>query len=459
MVAVSALDRLPASLLDALGPVAALDVSLAGSYLAQAQARASRVEDANGTPLYELVGDGVAVIRIQGLLARTALVWPGTVWFDGYDRIAAAVLAADAEPSVRARVMRIDSPGGAAAGCFEAVRQILGAERRTPLLAFADERACSGAIALAMTADEFHLPPEGEAGSIGTIFVHTDLSRALENAGIKKTAITDPSGKADAWPYWPLTDEAKATLQESVSATSATFYELVASRRGLTTEDVRGFNARTFVGRKAVEAGLANGVLSWSQVISRAEDLGRQKEQKRMKEAYSLLGLPATASAEEVDKAALAAKPLLDLGRKALEMTGAPGTEEAKGTLAAWKTSAGEAAQLRADAAATQAEKDQQERDGLYVQIAQREPPGSVWNGGDKTKGAQPWLAEMSLPALRSYVASRPQTPALRPLENDKSSVVEPTDEEVKAYAKANGIKNEGIARAELRARRAKEMV
>lgn len=170
---------------------------------------------------------------------------------------------------------------------------------------------------------------------------------------------------------------------------------------------------------------------------------------------YALLGLPENASTEDVEKAATAAKPVLELGKKALDMTGAPGAEEAKGTLTAWKAGAAEANQLRAEAAEQQKQRDAQEREMLYTQIAQREPPGSVWNGGDKTKGAQPWLAEMSLPALQSYVASRPQTPALRATEEGKLGEREPTEEEVKAHMKREGIKNEGIARADLKRRAA----
>jgi ClpP class serine protease len=449
--------------LDALGPVAALDPSLLAPYMAQAQARALRVEDPDGIPLYEIEGDGVAVIRVEGPLARRTLAWRGMVWFDGYDRIARAHLAADADPAVRARLQVIDSPGGAAAGLFDATRQVLEGTTRTPLVSYS-ERAASAGYALFAMADEGYVGSEDAVGSIGTIIVHTDISRALENAGVKMTAIVDPAGKANAWPYWSLSDEAKANLQEDVSALSQTFYEHVAAQRGLTVEAVKGLNARMFSGRKAVDAGLADGVASRSQVIARAETLGREKERERVEKVYSLLGLPATATVEEVNRAAASAAPLLELGRAALDATGEKEPVAAKGALKAMAEDAAEAATLRATVAANAAKAEKEERHGLLVKLAQVEPPALVWADTNATsKGPVPELAEMSTPALRSYVerrTNRPQPPATKVLTGaTKTTTREPTDDEVKAHMKCEGIKNEGVARADLKVRMAEGMV
>lgn len=446
---------------NSLGPVAALEPSMLAPYLAQAQAQASRVDNADGAPLYTVDGDGVAVIDIEGALSRYVLAWRGMVFLDGYDRIVQAHLAADADPRVRARAQRIDSPGGTASGLFESIRSVLEAPSRTPVITYLDEMGASAAIAWAYVGSEVYLPREGTAGSIGTILIHSDISRALENAGIKMTAITDPAGKANGWPYFPLTDEAKAALQERVSDLSATFYEHVAARRGMTPDAVRGLNARMFTGQKAVAIGLADGVMSWPQVLQRAGDLGRQKEQERMKSVYVLLGLPEGAKAEDVDKAAAEAKPLLDLGRAALEETGEKDAQAARGALKAMSRDAKDVAQLRAAQQANAAEADKKERHTLLVALAQVEPPALVWKDASaKTLEPHAELAEMATPALRAYVERRTKTPApvaTKTLSGANANSAEPNEEEIKAYAKKNGIKNEGIARAELRASRSLE--
>lgn len=442
-------------LLDVFGPVAALDPSLLAPYLAQAQARASRVDTVDGIPLYTIEGDGVAVVDIVGALSREVLAWRGMVWLDGYDRITQAILEADKDPAVRARALRIDSPGGVAAGIWESMAQVLGAEARTPILAYADERAASAAIAWALVAEEVYLPRSGEVGSIGTIALHADLSRALDMSGIKYTAIVDPKGKAEGWPYWPLSDEAKAAMQERVSSLTDLFVEHVAARRDMTPEAVRALNARMFSGQKAVEAGLADGVMSWSQVVARAEVLGRQREQERMKSVYALLGLPATASAEDVDKAAAAAAPVLELGRAALKETGETDPQAANGALKAMAKDARETSTLRASLEANAAKADQEERIALLVALAQVEPPSHVWQDGDKAKGPVLELAEMKTPALRAYVERRTKSPkpaATQQLSSGNGAASrEPTDEEVKAHMRRENIKNEGVARADLR--------
>lgn len=456
----SAVD-LALTIANSLGPVAALAPAELAPYMAQAQAKAARIDNADGEPLYTLEGDGVAVIDIEGALSRYALAWRGMVWLDGYDRIQQAILEADNDSRVRARALRIDSPGGTASGLFEAIRNVLEADSRTPIITYLDEMGASAAIAWAYVGSETYLPREGSAGSIGTILIHSDISRALENAGIKMTAITDPAGKANGWPYFPLTDEAKATLQERVSDLSLAFYEHVAARRNMTVESVRSLNARMFMGQKAVDAGLADGIMSWSQVLQRAGDLGRKKEQERMKNVYVLLGLSPDAKAEDVDKAAAEAKPLLDLGRATLEETGEKDPHAARGALKAMSQDAKDAAQLRAEQKASAADADKKERHSLLVALAQVEPPALVWKDpAAKTLEPNEELAEMSTPALRAYVGRRTKTPApaaTKLLSGAKTSTAEPTDQEVTAYAKKNGIKNEGIARAELRASRSLE--
>ena len=149
----------------------------------------------------------------------------------------------------------------------------------------------------------------------------------------------------------------------------------------MTPEAVKALDARSFAGQKAVVVGLANGVASWAQVISRAEEMARQqKEKKRMAKAINaLLGLPDDASAEDIEKAATAKRPILELGAKALELTGAPSAEAAKGHLVVWQQSAAEVATLRAKAAEENAARETAERNGLYVEVAKKMGPAAVW--------------------------------------------------------------------------------
>jgi len=434
--------------LEALGQVVALDATRLGPFMARAQS----VTTAKGVPLYA-VENGVAVITIEGPLAKKALAYREWIWFDGYDRIGAAIAKAANDTNVDVVAFRIESPGGAAMGLPDAAREMRAALDASgkPSIAYLDLGA-SAAYWLATVADEIYVPNDGAAGSIGTYTTHYDLSQSLEKAGVKITRVQDPEGKTAGDWIRPLDEEGLARLQEVVSMLSEGFYEQVATRRGLTTKAVRELNAKVFYGQKAVEAKLADGVLQWSGVTKRAGELAQKRKDKRMADMATFLGLDPKASAEEVQKAADEAKPLLELGRKTLQMTGETSAEAASGVVAAWKKDAAETASMRATLKQNERNAEASERHSLLVQLAQVELPSHVWKDAtNQSAGPVEELAEMSTGALRAYVgrrSSKAVPPALRASEEAKSGEV--TEAEIKAYAKANGIKNLEIAKQAL---------
>ncbi len=433
--------------LEALGQAVALDATLLGPFMARAQS----VTTAKGVPLYA-VENGIAVITIEGALAKKAIAYREWIWFDGYDRIAAAIAKAGNDTNVDVVAFRIESPGGAAMGLPDAAREMRAALDASgkPSIAYLDLGA-SAAYWLATVADEIYVPNDGAAGSIGTYTTHYDLSMQLEKAGVKITRVHDPEGKTAGDWIRPLDEEGLARLQEVVSMLSEGFYEQVATRRGMSVKDVRGLNAKVFYGQKAVEAKLADGVLQWSGVLKRAGELAQKRKDKRMSDLAAFLGLAANASKEDVDKAAGDSKPLLELGRHALQTTGESNAESAKGVLVAWKKDAAEVGTMRSTLAKNDRDADTKERFSLLVQLAQVEAPALVWvDPKNHTAGPVPELAEMSTTALRSYVGRRSNKavpPALRTSEEAKSG--EPTEADIQAYAKAHNV-SPFIARAAL---------
>jgi len=440
--------------LEALGTDLAIDAQLCLPFLARAAAGASRA--AHGA-LYENV-NGVARIAIEGPLGRKAFIVADVVWFDGYDRVERAVQAAAEDSKVESIMLVLDSPGGTVAGIRDttrAMRQALDASGK-PCIAHCDLAASAG-YWLASVADEVYVSTDGVAGSIGTYTTHYDLSRSLEQDGVKITRIQDPEGKTAGDWIRPLDDETKKELQSQVSAFSSVFYEHVGARRGMTAAAVRDLNARIFHGQKAVEAKLADGVMTISQSMQRAGELAQKRKKRKMSEMASFLGLPVSASAEEIAKAAAEAKPLLELGRKAQALTGEHTAEAAAGVLVAWKQDSAEASNLRAVAAQNAAAAEATKRHGLLVQLAQVQAPALVWKDPSNTAlGAVQEYAEMSTGALEAYVARRAShgpPVALRASEKAEASV-EPNDDEVKAHMRREGMKNEAIARAHLRKQR-----
>ena len=155
-------------------------------------------------------------------------------WFadSDYSQIRASVRRALADPSVKTVDLVIDSPGGSVLGLPETADVIHAANRVKPVRAFVGGIAASAAYWLASQAGTITLTPSGEVGSVGILDLHADISKALENAGVKLTAVTAGEHKVERAPFIPLTDDAKANMQEHVSAWYGDFLSAIRRGRG-----------------------------------------------------------------------------------------------------------------------------------------------------------------------------------------------------------------------------------
>lgn len=211
------------------------------------------------------VGDGIAIVSICGPLEQHRS-W----WFDSYESILDRVESALEQEEVRAVVLKIDSPGGDAAGCTEAHKKIrrLRAKHGKPIFAFADEAMCSAAYAIGSAADEVWTTQTGSVGSIGVICELFDVTEATKRAGIRVELITTGERKGDGHEHKPLTDDVRAAFQRRVDRFGAAFFKVVSAARGMSVEDVRALEAGVFMGSDAVSRGIADGVSTWDDFLS-----------------------------------------------------------------------------------------------------------------------------------------------------------------------------------------------
>jgi signal peptide peptidase SppA len=213
----------------------------------------------------------VAVVTIEGpLTQRAAMNMCG--YSDGYDAIENRFTDALADESVGAVLLVIDSPGGDAAGLFEAVTRMRAAKvaAKKPVIAYADELIASAAYAIACVADEIYLPRSGEVGSVGVVAIHCDETAANAQAGLKFTLFRSGPRKAEENPLEVLTDVAASAMQGRVNELAKDFFALVAGARGMTPEAVAALGGAVLTGQEAVSRGLANGIASLDQVMAKA---------------------------------------------------------------------------------------------------------------------------------------------------------------------------------------------
>ncbi len=211
--------------------------------------------------------NGIAYIPVEGeLVHRYGYLEPSS-GMTGYDAIKFKVQAAAGAPQVKGILVDFDSPGGEVYGCQGAAEVIFEARQAKPIWALVNEQATSAAYWLASAAHAVFAPTTADAGSIGVVMVHVDISQALAKEGLTVTLIHAGEHKVDGHPFAPLPDAVHAELQAELAEVHTLFAGAVARNRGLSVEAVLGTEARVYMAPAAVEAGLVDAVASEDEVV------------------------------------------------------------------------------------------------------------------------------------------------------------------------------------------------
>jgi HK97 family phage major capsid protein len=213
---------------------------------------------------------GVAVIPIHGSISYRSDLFTDLFGGTSVGSIKGAVDGAMANPDVGSIVLDIDSPGGTVDGVPELAAHLYGLRGRKPMKAVANTLAASAAYYIGSAADEFVVAPSGMAGSIGVVSAHMDVSKAMEEMGIKVTLISAGKYKTEGSPYEPLGEDARDGIQERVDDAYDQFVGAVARHRRVSVEAVRnGYGeGRVLSARRSLKAGLADRIGTLDSVIA-----------------------------------------------------------------------------------------------------------------------------------------------------------------------------------------------
>lgn len=267
------------AIVGALGPRLGLDVAQA--------AEGPEFEPKERAPLE--VSDGVAVVQVVGSLAHRVSGLDAMSGASSYQTIAEELKSALDDPSVRGILLEVDSFGGEAAGCFDLADKVHAAAQVKPVYGVASQYALSAGYALLSQCTRVFVPQSGEVGSIGVVTTHVDLSAAAAAEGVRVTHVHAGARKVDYSPYQQLSAEARSRMESEVGQLYATFLDKVSRARGerLTADAARETEAGTYMGERAVRAGLADevGDLGAARSALAAEI---EKEKNAMKELDQL---------------------------------------------------------------------------------------------------------------------------------------------------------------------------
>lgn len=210
-------------------------------------------------------GDTIAVIEVTG-----------TIQYDGTtsspEGLKDQLDIAEANPDIKAVVLRVNSGGGTATAGEEMAIYVRDFSK--PVVVSSASLNASAAYEISSQADYIFTGKTTAIGAIGTVYQVTDLSGLYEKLGISVENITSADSKDATYGTRALSEEERAYYQHMVDQINEEFIKTVAEGRGMSDAEVRALaTGLTFTGLDAVENGLADEIGTLEDALWKACEL------------------------------------------------------------------------------------------------------------------------------------------------------------------------------------------
>ena len=211
----------------------------------------------------------IAVVNVEGTIMT------GEVAFGvaGSDTIVDNIQSATQDESIKALVLRVNSPGGDV-WASELITNALNEFKETgrPIVASMGDIAASGGVWVTTLSDEIFAEEDTLTGSIGVYGIVPTLDGIYDWAGIKVDGTS--STKAGEWDErYAMPEYVKNGIQASIDHTYNKFVSKVAENRNMTYEDVLPIaGGRIWAGYKALELGLVDKIGGLDQALKSAAE-------------------------------------------------------------------------------------------------------------------------------------------------------------------------------------------
>ncbi len=192
------------------------------------------------------IGEKVAVIRVEGAILDSRYVIKE---LKKYSR----------DSSVKAVVIRVDSPGGGVAASQEIFDEIIKIKEKKKVVVSMGSVAASGGYYISSPADIIVANAGTLTGSIGVIMELPNFEGLMEKIGVKSQIIKSGKHKDITSAFRSMTGEEKQILQALLDDVHDQFIQAVAESRDMDYKEIKKLaDGRIFTGRKAKELGLVD---------------------------------------------------------------------------------------------------------------------------------------------------------------------------------------------------------
>jgi len=227
-------------------------------------------------------GDRIALMRIEGLIVDSKEI---TEELKDYVK----------NPSIKAIVLRIDSPGGAVGPSQEIYEEVKKAVAKKKVLVSMGTVAASGGYYIASPATRIIANPGTLTGSIGVIMEIPNISGLMDKLGIKTEVVKSGRYKDIASIFRGIGKEERDILQGVLDDVHLQFIEAVSEGRKMPRSDVEKIaDGRVFTGEQALKAGLIDELGNLEDAVQVAAKLSGIKGEPVIitkKERFSIIDL------------------------------------------------------------------------------------------------------------------------------------------------------------------------
>jgi protease IV len=240
-------------------------------------------------------GQKVAIIHVSGVITGGSSGGGGL--FDdshaGAEGLIKSLERARNDNDVKAIVLRINSPGGSAAGSQEVYDEIMKVRRDGKVVVTSmGDLAASGGYYIACASDKIYANGSTLTGSIGVIMETSDMSQLFKKLGIEFDVIKSGKHKDMGSPYRKMSPEEKQLAQDMINDVFGQFVSAVSEGRKIPKARVRKIaDGRVFTGVQARKLGLVDVLGGFEEAKAAAARLaGIKGEPKYVDYDHGLFG-------------------------------------------------------------------------------------------------------------------------------------------------------------------------
>jgi protease IV len=211
--------------------------------------------------LVELGGERVGIVEVSGVISES-------------DEILDNISRFRDDETIKAIILRINSPGGGVAASQEIFREISKTVKTKKVVASMGSVAASGGYYIAAAADKIVASPGTITGSIGVIMGYTTFEELLKKIGLAPVVVKSGKYKDIGSPVRDMTPEERGILQEFTDQIHRQFIQAIIDGRKIERSVLESVaDGRILSGERAKDLGLVDELGNFEDAVGIAGQL------------------------------------------------------------------------------------------------------------------------------------------------------------------------------------------